>query len=90
MITVIFLDDNNEPVQLSFSHNTNLNGSCMYGTWNKNYNEIELNDNGWDLLQKNRKDIRKIKPMLDKLCDITNSRNDPIDSFQMLLESKLK
>jgi|GEM_PF-4851565 len=67
MITIIFIAEDGQPVQLSFSRNEDLNDTNKYGTWNTNDNTIELNDAGWQYFQTYRKEVRKLKPLLDQL-----------------------
>jgi len=61
------LDELSEPVQLTFARNDNLNNTNNYGTWQTATNQIELNEKGWELFQKHRKEIRKLKPLIDQL-----------------------
>jgi hypothetical protein len=67
MITIIFLDESGEPVQLQFSRNDDLDNSNSYGTWQTATNQIELNEKGWEIFQKHRKEIRKLKPLIAQL-----------------------
>jgi hypothetical protein len=67
MVTIIFIADNEEPISISFSRNTDLNSSHEYGRWNVHTNAIELNDNGWRIFEANRREVRKLKPLLDQL-----------------------
>ena len=61
------MDELSEPVQLTFARNDNLNNTNNYGTWQTATNQIELNEKGWELFQKHRKEIRKLKPLIDQL-----------------------
>jgi hypothetical protein len=70
MITIIFLDELNEPVRLTFSRNDDLNNSHDYGIWKTMINHIELNDQGWEIFQKHRKEIRKLKPLMENLVKV--------------------
>lgn len=67
MVTIIFIAEDGEPVSIRFSRNENLNTSHQYGKWNINTNAIELNDAGWQVFQTHRKEIRKLKPLLEML-----------------------
>ena len=67
MVTIIFIGEDREPVHIRFSKNEELNTSHTYGKWNINTNVIELNDEGWQIFEVCRKEIRKIKPMLELL-----------------------
>lgn len=69
MITVIFLDDNNEVVSILFRRNLELPPNLL-GTWNTNTNQVELNDEGWNYFQANRNNIRKLKTIMDKLMKV--------------------
>ncbi|HEX8462821.1 MAG TPA: hypothetical protein VF623_15405 [Segetibacter sp.] len=70
MITIIFLDELNETVQLRFLRNEDLNNTHNYGIWKTATNDIELNDKGWEIFQKHRKDVRKLKPLIEQLKKI--------------------
>ena len=66
-VTIIFLADNGEPVNLRLSKNPELNSTHNYGTWDHATNNIELNEKGWQMFELYRKEIRKLKPMLAQL-----------------------
>jgi hypothetical protein len=70
MITIIFIAHDGQPVQISFNRNEDLNNTHNYGTWNVHTNHVELNDKGWELFQVHRKEIRKLKPLLDQLIKL--------------------
>lgn len=70
MITIIFLDDNNEPVSISFRKNYDLYPDTV-GTWNINNNQVELNSESWEYFKANRNNIRRLRPLLEKLERIT-------------------
>ncbi|MDQ6813449.1 MAG: hypothetical protein M3040_06935 [Bacteroidota bacterium] len=72
MVTIIFIDKEGEPVSIRFSRNEDLNMSYRYGKWMINTNDIELNDEGWKIFQTHRREIRKLKPLLDLLEKIKN------------------
>lgn len=65
MVTIIFIAEDGHPVHLRFSKNEHLNTSHKFGKWNINTNLIELNDEGWRIFQGYRKEIRKLKPLLE-------------------------
>jgi hypothetical protein len=67
MITIIFLDELQQPVQLTFSRNDDLNNVYNYGVWETATNQIQLNEKGWEIFQKHRKEIRKLRPLIDHL-----------------------
>jgi hypothetical protein len=67
MITIIFIAEDGDPVSLRFSRNEELNTSHSYGKWNTHTNAIELNDTGWRIFEMHRKEIRKLKPLLELL-----------------------
>ena len=67
MVTIIFIAEDGDPVNMRFSRNEALNESHEYGKWNLDTNEIELNDNGWRVFETYRKEIRKLKPLLEML-----------------------
>jgi hypothetical protein len=70
MITLIFIADNGEPIHITFNKNQHLNKTHSYGTWTVSTNYIELNDKGWEIFQTHRKEIRKLKPLLEQLIKI--------------------
>jgi hypothetical protein len=72
MVTIIFIDEDGELVNISFTRNEDLNASHEYGKWNIDTNRIELNDNGWRVFETHRKEIRKLKPLLDLLEKFKN------------------
>ncbi|MCW3082557.1 hypothetical protein [Segetibacter sp.] len=67
MVTIIFIAEDGNPVSLRFSRNEDLNTSHQYGKWNLDNNAIELNDAGWLIFEMHRKEIRKLKPLLELL-----------------------
>ena len=67
MVTIIFIAEDGEAVNMRFSRNEDLNTSHDYGRWNIQTNAIELNDNGWRIFDMYRKEIRKLKPLLELL-----------------------
>ena len=67
MVTIIFISDEQEAVSISFSRNEDLNTSHRYGKWNVDTNAVELNDAGWSIFEQYRKEIRKLKPLLEML-----------------------
>lgn len=75
MITIIFLDEDKQPVTLSFIKNEAII-SPVTGTWNMQTNVIELGIEGWNFFQSNRNNIRKLKPMLDQLDKLPMKLNE--------------
>lgn len=67
MVTIIFIADDGDPVHVSFSKTDDLNTTHEYGKWYTNTNRVELNDRGWQIFQLYRKEIRKLKPLLQLL-----------------------
>ncbi|GEO11282.1 hypothetical protein [Segetibacter aerophilus] len=67
MVTIIFIAEDGEPVSMRFSRNEDLNTSHSFGKWNMDTNDIELNDTGWRIFETHRKEIRKLKPLLEML-----------------------
>jgi hypothetical protein len=63
MVTIIFIAEDGQPVSIRFIRNENLNSSHTYGSWNTDTNTIELNENGWNIFETYRKEIRKLKPL---------------------------
>jgi hypothetical protein len=72
MVTIIFIAEDGDPVHLTFNKNEGLNKSHQYGKWNMNTNAIELNDEGWRIFEMYRKEIRKLKPLLELLEKFEN------------------
>lgn len=72
MVTIIFIADNGEPVNIRFSRNDQLSQQVLFGKWNLDNNEIELNEAGWRIFETYRTEIRKLKPLLDRLDKFTN------------------
>lgn len=72
MVTIIFIAEDGDPVNIKFSRNEILNESHQYGKWNIDTNEIELNNNGWGIFETYRKEIRKLKVLLEMLEKFTN------------------
>lgn len=67
MVTIIFIAEDGETASIYFTKNEELRTTHVYGKWNVMTNVIELNDNGWRFFEMHRKDIRKLKPLLDEL-----------------------
>jgi hypothetical protein len=67
VVSIIFISDEGEAVSLLFRKNVDLDRSHRYGTWNAKTNEIDLNSAGWEFFEANRKQIRKLKPLLQLL-----------------------
>lgn len=72
MVTIIFIAEDGAVVNIRFRRNEHLNESHDYGKWNLDTNDIELNDNGWRLFEAYRKEIRKLKPLLEMLEKFSN------------------
>lgn len=72
MVTIIFIAEDGETVSIRFSRNEDLNATHDYGRWNIDTNAVELNDNGWKFFETYRKEIRKLKPLLERLEKIEN------------------
>jgi hypothetical protein len=67
IVTIIFIGEDGEPVQIRFQKNADLDQSHRYGRWNVKTNEIDLNDNGWRVFETYRNQVRKLKPLLEQL-----------------------
>ena len=67
MVTIIFMSEEGEAVSISFSRNDDLDKSHRYGRWHADTNSVELNDDGWRIFEQHRKEVRKLKPLLEML-----------------------
>ena len=56
-----------EILYILLSRNEDLNTSHEYGKWDIPSNVVELNDKGWQIFEMYRKEVRKLKPLLELL-----------------------
>lgn len=63
---LIFIADDGHPITLTYSKNPSLDG-VRFGVWLVETSELLLSTQAWEEFNYKKKDLRSLKPLMDKL-----------------------